>query len=238
LGQIWCASDFHYSCMQSCTTSFTFSQDFCPSSVLLSPMHYQFTFSQYPNHALWVLLSRFLPRFLLVIISTMLYWGRPDGRTQLPIRCGAVRSLLSAPLKKNLSTQQGARQPGVLVQEGFLVRVLVEQATELARVFATSHRCLPRPSCSPTVLVASPGARPGGSVRPWCALRSASVGAPTSSMRRRWPPHRRRALQWRSLYSSKQPSDIALKAHVATVCSSVLDVSEVCCKCFTSMLQK
>jgi hypothetical protein len=67
LGQIWCASDFHYSCMQSCTTSFTFSQDFCPSSVLLSPMHYQFTFSQDPNHALQFY---FLPRFLLVIIST------------------------------------------------------------------------------------------------------------------------------------------------------------------------
>ena len=108
-----------------------------------------------------------------------------DGRS-FPLATGPSARSRPCPFKKNLYpailAKQGARQPGVLAQEGVLARVLVEQAAELAKVFTASRRYSPR------VLAACLGARLGHSARlGWC---SASTGAPASSMQRRRPPRR------------------------------------------------
>jgi hypothetical protein len=91
--------------------------------------------------------------------------------------------------------------------------VLVEQAAELARLFAASRSCSPRVArCLRWALASS-----------MCHCRPL-----------RW----RRAPQRRDLYSSKQSDDIALKEHVANVyfkCFQmfqrcVTSVSHRCCK--------
>ena len=74
--------------------------------------------------------------------------------------------------------------------------------------------------------------RPRASARPaqclrWGTCDAASARASASSMRRLRPSLRRRAPATTSLHSSKQQGDIALNAHVASVCF----------KCFRGVLQ-
>jgi hypothetical protein len=85
--------------------------------------------------------------------------------------------------------------------------------------FVFSDVCLPLPSCSLGVLVASAGGT-------WRVLARAVrhfAGASVSSMRRR--PLRQCRAHNDELYSSKQQGDIALKAHVASICFKCLRCS-------------
>jgi hypothetical protein len=69
--------------------------------------------------------------------------------------------------------------------------------------------------------------------------RVAHVAATLGSfMRRCWPPRRRQTSQrWASIHASIKVT-LCWKRMLKEYVSSVLDVSEVCCKCFISMLQK